>query len=292
MVKKAIIPAAGLGTRMLPATKSQPKEMLPIYDKPSLQYIIEEAVASGIEEILIITGRNKHSIEDHFDRSVELEWTLEKAGKKALLEEVRRISNMCDIHYIRQKEQRGLGHAIYCAKSFIGQDPFAVLLGDDIVYSEKPCIGQLIEVYNARKSAVIGVQNVERDCVDQYGIVYGKRISPRLYAVGELVEKPDPHEAKSTLAILGRYIIPHEIFDILENTPPGKNNEIQLTDALNVLQKEQKMYAYNFIGQRYDIGDKVGLLRATVDFGLRDKKNKARVVDYLKWLEKKDYQVE
>ncbi|MFT9495337.1 UTP--glucose-1-phosphate uridylyltransferase GalU [Anaerosolibacter sp.] len=268
-VRKAIIPAAGLGTRFLPATKAQPKEMLPIVDKPTLQYIIEEAVASGIEEILIITGRNKKSIEDHFDKSVELELELESKGKTHLLEEVRHITDMAHIHYIRQKEPKGLGHAIYCAKSFIGNEPFAVLLGDDIVDAEKPCLKQMIEAYNEYKTTILGVQEVAKEDVSKYGIVQGKHIEDRVYKVKDLVEKPSIEEAPSNVAILGRYIITPKIFEILENTRPGKGGEIQLTDALRILTQQEAMYAYNFEGKRYDVGDKLGFLQATIEFALK-----------------------
>lgn len=267
-VHKAIIPAAGLGTRFLPATKAQPKEMLPIVDKPALQFIIEEAVASGIEEILIITGRNKKSIEDHFDKSVELELELEQKGKLDLLEQVRQISDMVNIHYIRQKEPKGLGHAIYCAKSFIGDEPFAVLLGDDIVHGDKPCLKQMLEIHDEYKTSVLGVQTVPDSDVHKYGIVEGKQIEDRVYKVRSLIEKPSLEVAPSNVAVLGRYIINPVIFDILENTKPGKVGEIQLTDALNVLAQQEAMYAYDFVGKRYDIGDKVGFLEATVDFAL------------------------
>ncbi len=268
-VRKAVIPAAGLGTRFLPATKAQPKEMLPIVDKPTLQFIIEEAVDSGIEEILIITGRNKTSIENHFDRSIELELELEKKGKTDLLEEVRKISDMVNIHYIRQKEPLGLGHAIYCAKSFIGNEPFAVLLGDDVVYSERPCLKQMIEVYEKYKTTIVGVQEVPKEDVDKYGIVDGKYIEDRVYKVKNLIEKPAIEDAPSNLAILGRYIINPAIFDILEKTKPGKGGEIQLTDALKVLAQHEAMYAYIFEGRRYDVGDKQGFLEATVEYALR-----------------------
>ncbi|MTI53332.1 UTP--glucose-1-phosphate uridylyltransferase GalU [Geosporobacter ferrireducens] len=268
-VRKAIIPAAGLGTRFLPATKAQPKEMLPIVDKPTLQYIIEEAVDSGIEEILIITGRNKKSIEDHFDRSVELELELETKGKYDLLEEVRKISDMVNIHYIRQKEPKGLGHAVLCAKSFIGNEPFAVLLGDDIVDAQTPCLKQLIEVYDEYKTTVVGVQAVPDTDVDKYGIVDGKYIENSVYKVKNLIEKPSVGQAPSNVAILGRYIIRPEIFEILENTQPGAGGEIQLTDALKELLRQQAMYAYQFEGNRYDVGDKLGFLKATVEFALK-----------------------
>ena len=280
-VRKAIIPAAGLGTRFLPATKAQPKEMLPIVDKPTLQYIIEEAVDSGIEEILIITGRNKKSIEDHFDKSVELELELEAKGKQELLEEIRKISDMVNIHYIRQKEPKGLGHAIYCAKSFIGNEPFAVLLGDDIVYSEKPCLKQMIETYNEYKTSVLGVQEVAREDVCKYGIIDGKHIEDRVYKVKGLVEKPSVEDAPSNVAILGRYIINPAIFEILEHTQPGKGGEIQLTDALKELATIEAMYAYNFEGRRYDVGDKQGFLEATVEFALRREDLRDEFLQYL-----------
>ncbi|MEN8077367.1 UTP--glucose-1-phosphate uridylyltransferase GalU [Clostridioides difficile] len=280
-VRKAIIPAAGLGTRFLPATKAQPKEMLPIVDKPTIQYIIEEAVASGIEEILIITGRNKKSIEDHFDKSVELEMELEKAGKQEMLEMVRGISDMVDIHYIRQKEPRGLGHAIHCAKSFVGNEPFAVMLGDDVVESEVPCLKQLINCFNEYKTTILGVQTVEPENVNKYGIVDGLHIEDRVYKVKRLVEKPAVEEAPSNVAILGRYIITPQIFEILENTKPGKGNEIQLTDALEELIRHEAMYAYNFEGKRYDVGDKLGFLQATVEFALKREELRDSFIEYL-----------
>jgi len=280
-VKKAIIPAAGLGTRFLPATKAQPKEMLPIVDKPTLQYIIEEAVNSGIEEILIITGRNKKSIEDHFDKSVELELELESKGKDDLLKEIREISDMANIHFIRQKEPKGLGHAIHCAKTFIGNEPFAVLLGDDIVYSEKPCLKQMIEAYDEYKTTILGVQEVPKDDVSKYGIIEGLHIEDRIYKVKSLIEKPAPEEAPSNIAILGRYIINPAIFEILEHTQPGKNGEIQLTDALKELSQIEAMYAYNFQGRRYDVGDKEGFLEATVEYALRREDLKEEFMRYL-----------
>ena len=280
-VRKAIIPAAGLGTRFLPATKAQPKEMLPIVDKPTIQYIIEEAVASGIEEILIITGRNKKSIEDHFDKSVELEMELEKAGKQEMLELVRGISDMVDIHYIRQKEPRGLGHAIHCAKSFVGNEPFAVMLGDDVVDSEVPCLKQLIDCFNEYKTTILGVQTVSPENVNKYGIIDGIPIENRVYKVKRLVEKPSIEEAPSNIAILGRYIITPQIFEILENTKPGKGNEIQLTDALETLIKNEAMYAYDFEGRRYDVGDKLGFLEATVEFALKREGLREDFIEYL-----------
>ncbi len=288
-VKKAIIPAAGLGTRFLPATKAQPKEMLPIVDKPTIQYIIEEAVASGIEEILIITGRNKKCIEDHFDKSIELEFELEKSGKEELLELVRNISDMVDIHYIRQKEPKGLGHAIHCAKTFVGNEPFAVLLGDDVVDSETPCLKQLIDCFSEYNTTILGVQTVAEENVSKYGIVDGLHIEDRVYKVKDLVEKPSVEEAPSNVAILGRYIITPEIFNILENTKPGKGGEIQLTDALKTLISKEAMYAYNFEGRRYDVGDKLGFLQATVEFALKREELREPFIEYLKgnpWDEK------
>ncbi|MDK2800365.1 MAG: UTP--glucose-phosphate uridylyltransferase [Clostridiales bacterium] len=267
-VRKAIIPAAGLGTRFLPATKAQPKEMLPIVDKPTIQYIVEEACASGIEDIIIVTGRSKRAIEDHFDKSYELESELQKSGKDDLLELVQNISNMANIHYIRQKEPRGLGHAIYCAKSFIGNEPFAVLLGDDVVDAEIPCLKQMIDVYNEYKTSILGVQKVPDQDVSKYGIVNCKHVEDRVYKVKDLVEKPKKEEAPSNIAILGRYIITPRIFEFLEKTAPGAGGEIQLTDALKELSKSEAMYAYDFIGRRYDVGNRMGFLEATVEFAL------------------------
>ena len=286
-IRKAIIPAAGLGTRFLPATKAQPKEMLPIVDKPTIQYIIEEAVASGIEEILIITGRSKKCIEDHFDKSVELELELEKSGKEEMLKMVRDISDMVDIHFIRQKEPKGLGHAISCAKTFVGNEPFAVLLGDDIVYNEgKPCLKQLIDCYDEYKTSVLGVQTVAAKDVNKYGIVNGIHIEDRVYKVKGLVEKPSVEEAPSNVAILGRYIITPRIFKILEETKPGKGGEIQLTDALLNLINEEAMYAYVFEGRRYDVGDKLGFLKATVEYALRREDLRDGFIEYLNTLKK------
>lgn len=280
-IRKAIVPAAGLGTRFLPATKAQPKEMLPIVDKPTLQYIIEEAVDSGIEEILIITGRNKKSIEDHFDKSIELELELETKQKKDLLTEIKRISEMANIYYIRQKEPKGLGHAIYCAKNFINNEPFAVLLGDDIIYAKKPCLKQMMEKYEKYQTSIVGVQEVLKKDVNKYGIVDGKLIEERVYAIESLVEKPMAEKAPSNIAILGRYIINPTIFAILEQTRPGAGGEIQLTDALKVMAKREPMYAYNIEGKRYDVGDKQGYLAATVEFALRRADLKE---DFLKYL--------
>lgn len=280
-VKKAIIPAAGLGTRFLPATKAQPKEMLPIVDKPTIQYIIEEAVASGIEEILIITGRNKRAIEDHFDKSVELENELASHGKDEMLNMIKDISNMANIYYIRQKEPKGLGHAISCARTFVGNEPFAVMLGDDVVDSKVPCLKQLIECYNEYKTTILGVQEVPPQEVSKYGIVKGMHIEDRVYKVKDLVEKPKVEEAPSNIAILGRYIITPQIFNILETTAPGKGGEIQLTDALRSLITGEAMYAYNFEGRRYDVGDRLGFLEATVEFALKREDIRKPFMEYL-----------
>ncbi|MGD6967752.1 UTP--glucose-1-phosphate uridylyltransferase GalU [Rossellomorea vietnamensis] len=269
-VKKAIIPAAGLGTRFLPATKAQPKEMLPIVDTPTIQYIIEEAVNSGIEDILIVTGRGKRAIEDHFDKSLLLEEMLAEKQKYEQLEQIQKISEMADIHYIRQKEPKGLGHAIWCARKFIGNDPFAVMLGDDIVVSEKPCLKQLIDEFEDKQSSIIGVQQVEDKDISKYGVIAPEndKHEGNLVKIKDLVEKPPLEEAPSRLAIMGRYVLTPEILDILENIPPGRGNEIQLTDALKELTKHQDMYGYHFNGRRYDIGDKYGFVQATVEFAL------------------------
>ncbi|MDW7660350.1 MAG: UTP--glucose-1-phosphate uridylyltransferase GalU [Bacillota bacterium] len=281
-VRKAVIPAAGLGTRFLPATKAMPKEMLPIVDKPTIQYIVEEAIASGIEEILIITGKSKRAIEDHFDRSVELEIELEKKHNTELLELVRGISDMVDIHYIRQKNPSGLGHAIYCARTFVGDEPFAVLLGDDVVHNpENPCLKQMIEAYETYGTSILGVQEVPEQDVCKYGIVDGEKIADRIYSVNGLVEKPALDEAPSNIAILGRYIINPGVFDILKDTKPGKGGEVQLTDALLELAKKETMYAFNFEGKRYDVGNKQGFLEATVETALRRDDLKDEFLEYL-----------
>jgi UTP--glucose-1-phosphate uridylyltransferase len=284
-VRKAIIPAAGLGTRFLPATKAMPKEMLPIVDKPTIQYIIEEAIDSGIEEILIITGRNKRAIEDHFDKSIELELDLKSKNKQDLLTMVQDISEMVNINYVRQKEPLGLGHAVLCARTFVGNEPFAVLLGDDVVYNPvKPALKQLMEIYDKKKASVLGVQSVAPEEVSKYGIVSGEKIGHRLYTVDDLVEKPKREEAPTNVAILGRYIITPAIFDILEHTPRGAGGEIQLTDGLKVLAGREAMFAYDFEGKRYDVGNKLGFLEATVEFALRDEDLKADFAAFLKGL--------
>lgn len=267
-IRKAVIPAAGFGTRFLPATKAQPKEMLPIVDTPTIQYIVQEALDSGIEEILIITGRNKRAIEDHFDTSVELEQLLQQQGKKKQLDMVRELADV-RVHFIRQKAPRGLGDAVLCAKAFIGDEPFAVLLGDDVVYNpEYPCLKQLIDCYNTHGGTILGAQFVPEEKVSSYGIVSGTPIEENLYRVEGLVEKPSRNMAPSNLAVLGRYILPSEIFDLLEKTPQGAGNEIQLTDALASL--ETPVYALAYDGVRYDIGDRLGYLKATVEYALRN----------------------
>ncbi|WP_422123951.1 UTP--glucose-1-phosphate uridylyltransferase GalU [Planococcus sp. X10-3] len=282
-VRKAIIPAAGLGTRFLPATKAQPKEMLPIVDKPTIQYIVEEAVASGIEDIIIVSGRGKRAIEDHFDKSYELEETLAQKEKFELLKEIQAISNMVNIHYIRQKEPKGLGHAVACASRFIGNEPFAVLLGDDIVQSEVPCLKQLMDVFDIHNSSIIGVQKVSNEDVSKYGIIAPKDASTNggVIHIDTFVEKPKLGDAPSNYAIMGRYILQPEIFDILAKLEPGAGGEIQLTDALVELNKRQEVLAKEFTGMRYDVGDKLGFVKATIDFALMREDMKNDVMKYL-----------
>jgi len=281
-IKKAVIPAAGLGTRFLPATKAQPKEMLPIVDKPAIQYIIEEAVESGIEEILIIIGRNKTAIEDHFDSSYEIEAELKQKKKYELLQLVDNISNLAQIYYTRQKETKGLGHALLCAKAFVGNEPFAVMLGDDIVDSNTPCLGQIIDIYNKFQSSIVGVQEVPKSEVNKYGIVSGTKIENHVYRIHDLIEKPEIDKAPSNIAILGRYIITPKIFELLEHTAPGINGEIQLTDALKRLLAHETIYAYMFDGKRYDIGNKLGFLKANVEFALKQEEISEEFLSYLK----------
>ena len=267
-IRKAVIPAAGLGVRFLPATKAQPKEMLPIVDKPTIQYVIEEAVASGVEDILIVTGRTKKAIEDHFDKSVELEYQLAAKGNYELLKEVRYISDLANIFYVRQKEPLGLGHAVLCARQFVGGEPFAVLLGDDIIKSETPCLKQLADLYEEKQSSVVAVQEVPAAEVNKYGIIAGESIGERVYNITDLVEKPEVGKAPSGLAVIGRYIISPRVFTLLANAQPGAGGEIQLTDALRVLCREESVFGLAYEGLRYDAGDKLGYLRATVEFAL------------------------
>ncbi|MBE8539377.1 UTP--glucose-1-phosphate uridylyltransferase GalU [Geoglobus acetivorans] len=278
-IKKAVIPAAGLGTRFLPVTKSMPKEMLPIIDKPVIHYVVEEAIRSGIEDILIITGRGKRAIEDYFDTSPELELHLKRNNKKELEKVVREISSLADIHYIRQKEPRGLGDAILKAEKHVGDEPFAVLLGDDILINDIPATKQLIEVFSKVNSTVIGVERVPFDRVYKYGIIDGVK-NGELYEVRNLVEKPRPEEAPSNLGIAGRYILTPDIFDCVRETKPGVGGEIQLTDALKLLLQKQKIYAYEIRGERYDIGDKLEYVRAILDFALERADLKEAIIEY------------
>jgi len=282
-VRKAVIPAAGFGTRFLPATKAQPKEMLTIVDKPAIQYIVEEAVASGIEEILIINGRNKESIVNHFDRSLELEYSLKEKGEDDLLKQVEALADMVNVHFVRQKEVEGLGRAILYAKAFIGNEPFAVMLADDIVYNpEKPCLKQLVKVYEEKGSSVVAVQAVDPSCVSKYGIIDGEKTDEQIYKLKGMVEKPCTDEAPSNMAVLGRYILTPEVFSHLENTKPGLGGEIQLTDALRALVEEQEIYGFDFEGVRYDTGDKLGFLKATVEYALRHDQVKEEFKSYIK----------
>ncbi|MBI3595349.1 MAG: UTP--glucose-1-phosphate uridylyltransferase GalU [Nitrospirae bacterium] len=283
-LRKAIIPAAGLGTRFLPATKASPKEMLALVDKPLIQYVVEEAVASGITEIIIVTGRGKRAIEDHFDISFELEENLKSKGKKEALENLRKISNSAKFCYVRQPEALGLGHAILCAAHLIGNEPFAVLLGDDIIDSVKPTLLSMIEIYHRYHAPVIGVHRVPRNQIHQYGVISGALQAKGIYKISDLVEKPTADEAPSDFAIIGRYILTPEILTILEKTKPGKNGEIQLTDGLKAYTRENASYAYEIEGKRHDAGDKLGLLKATVEFGLKNSEFGKAFKEYLKSL--------
>jgi UTP--glucose-1-phosphate uridylyltransferase len=282
MIKKAVIPAAGLGTRFLPATKAQPKEMLPIVDKPTIQYIVEEAVLSGIEDIIIVTGKNKRAIEDHFDKSLELEIQLKTSGKIKMLKVVQSISNLADIHYVRQKEPLGLGHAILCAKKFIGNEPFAVLLGDDIIDSEVPALRQMINKYNEVQSTILGCKEVPRMDVVKYGIVDYSYKYNDLFKVQSLVEKPSIAEAPSTQAIVGRYILSPVIFEMLENIKPDEKGELQLTNAIDLLLAREPIFSYLIQGSRYDVGDKFGFLQASIDFALKRPELKKKLEKYLR----------
>lgn len=284
-IKKAIIPAAGLGTRFLPATKAMPKEMLPILDKPTIQYIVEEAARAGIEDIIIVTGKHKRAIEDHFDIQKELETTLYEKGKLELLDRVQYSTELANIFYVRQKEQKGLGHAIYTAKQFIGNEPFAVLLGDDIVESGNPAIKQLMEQYESTGKSVIGVQTVPETETHRYGIIEPKSQDERLYEVNRFVEKPEQGTAPSNLAIMGRYVLSPRIFDYLETQTEGSGGEIQLTDAIERLNKDDKVYAYDFEGQRYDVGEKIGFVKTTIEYALKDQEMRDEIIRYLQSLD-------
>lgn len=281
-VKKAVFPVAGLGTRFLPATKSSPKEMLPLIDKPLVQYVVEEALASGIEQILFVTGRGKHNIEDHFDISVELEAHLTDKGKNHELTRVRDIAEMVDIFYVRQRQAMGLGHAILCARDFVGNEPFAVLLGDDIVDGERPCLGQLLEIFDKERGSVLALEKVPMQTISSYGCVEATQIDERTFLVTDMVEKPAPEEAPSDMAIIGRYVLTPRIFEILMNQKPGKGGEIQLTDAILTLSKEEKVYGCLFEGLRHDCGDKLGFLKATVDMALKRKEFSTEFEAYLR----------
>jgi len=268
-IRKAVFPAAGLGTRFLPATKAQPKEMLPLVDKPIIQYVVEEAVESGLDQIIIVTGRGKRAIEDHFDISFELEHVLAQKGDEETLRAVRRISDLATIYYIRQKEPLGLGHAVAVTRELVGDEPFAVLLSDDLIVHDVPCLRQMIEVYERYQCSVVAVERIPRDRISGYGVIAGRPIEERIYRLDDVVEKPAPEEAPSDLAIVGRYILTPEIFDALAKVKPGKGGEIQLTDALRRLLKHQVIYAYEFQGIRYDAGTTLGFLKAAVEFALR-----------------------
>jgi len=283
-ITKAIIPAAGLGTRFLPATKAMPKEMLPILDKPTIQYIVEEAAKAGIEDIIIVTGKHKRAIEDHFDNQKELEITLEESGKHDLLKKVRFSANLANIFYVRQKEQKGLGHAILTAKQFIGNEPFAVLLGDDIVESDTPAIKQLMDVYEQTERSVIGVQEVRPEDTHRYGIIDPSTKDDRMYEVHQFVEKPAPGTAPSNLAIMGRYVLTPDIFDYLANQEEGAGGEIQLTDAIERLNADSQVYAYDFEGSRYDVGEKLGFVKTTIEYALKDAEMKEELKAFIKAL--------
>ena len=283
-ITKAVFPVAGLGTRFLPVTKASPNEMLPLVDKPLIQYVVEEAIASGIEEIIIITGRGKRAIEDHFDISFELEDVLRRKGKRKLLAEVQKISNMLDICYVRQKEPSGLGHAILCAKNLVKGEPFAVLLGDDVIDAKVPVLRQMLEVYYTYNAPVIAIQEVDRSQVSNYGIIKATRVEEGVYRVTDMVEKPSVDKAPSNLAIIGRYILTPDIIELLKKTRPGSGKEIQLTDALRDLAKTRPVYAYKFRGKRYDAGDKLGFLKATVEFALKNEEFGEDFRSYLKTL--------
>lgn len=277
---KAVIPAAGFGTRFLPATKAQPKEMLPVFDKPTIQYVIEEAVASGIDDILIVTGKNKRSIEDHFDKFFELEYTLKQAGKTKYLKQVQDITDLADICYIRQKEQKGLGDAIYCAKKHVGDEPFAVMLGDTITKGKTPCTKQLIDIYNKYEASAISLERVPQEKVERYGIIKGVEIEQDVYQIDELVEKPSVNEAPSNLAIMGRYVLTPDIFDKIKETGVGVGGEIQLTDALAKL---DKIYGNTFEGKTYDIGNRLEWLKTSIEFAMDDDdESKNDLISYMK----------
>lgn len=281
-IKKAVIPVAGLGTRFLPATKTVPKELLPIVDTPAIQYVVQEAVDSGISEVIFVTGRNKDSIEDHFDENPELEQVLDERGQTETVQSLRRVAEMIEVVSVRQKRPLGLGHAVLCARDLVGDEPFAVLLSDDLIDSSLPCLRQLLEVFENKKESVIALRRVPDHEVQRYGIVQGKQLSNRLYEVDDMVEKPRPDEAPSRLAIIGRYILQPKIFSLLEKVTPGRGGEIQLTDAIAQLARQKKVYGYEFEGEHYDIGDKLGFVRATIAYALKRPELKEAVKEYLR----------
>jgi UTP--glucose-1-phosphate uridylyltransferase len=286
VIRKAVIPAAGFGTRFLPATKSQPKEMLPIVDTPVIQYVVEEAVASGITDILMVIGKGKRAIEEHFDRNFQLEDQLERQGKFEELKLIRRISEIAEIHFVWQKQMLGLGHAVLCARHHVGHEPFAVLLGDTVIDSTKPATLQLIEMYNQVHGSVVILEEIAREKVSRYGVLKGQEISEGFYQVQDFVEKPSPEEAPSNLVFAGRYVFTPEIFDYLETTAPGKGGEIQLTDAMRAMARKQTMYGKKLTGKRYDIGDKEGFIKTNIEFGLRDETIRAQLKAYIRQLAK------
>jgi UTP--glucose-1-phosphate uridylyltransferase len=284
-VRKAVFPAAGLGTRFLPATKAQPKEMLPLVDKPTIQYVVEEAVESGIEQIIVITGRNKRAIEDHFDAAFELEYYLADRGKTEELAQIKTISELASVFYVRQKEPLGLGHAILCARALVADEPFAVFLGDDIIGgAPRPCMRQLLDVFEKYDGPVIAVERVPRERIHQYGVIAGRHVTANVWQIDDLVEKPRAEDAPSDLAIIGRYVLTPDLFDRLAETRPDRRGEIQLTDALRALRERRPMYAVEFEGKRYDTGDKLGFLKATVEFALARPDLGAEFRAYLKSL--------
>ncbi len=280
-IRKAVIPVAGLGTRFLPATKTVPKELLPIVDIPAIQYVVQEAVDSGISEVIFVTGRGKDSIEDHFDEIPELEQVLEERGQKEAVQSLRQIAEMIEVVSVRQKKPLGLGHAVFCARDLVGDEPFAVLLSDDLIEAPVPCMRQLMEIFEEKKESVLALRRVPEDQVQRYGIVQGKELTKGLYEVENMMEKPQPHETPSRLAIIGRYILRPEIFSLLENVTPGKGGEIQLTDGISKLARQRKVYGYEFEGEHYDIGDKFGFVRATVAYALKRPELKEQTREYL-----------
>ncbi len=282
MIKKAVIPAAGIGTRFLPLTKAQPKEMLPIIDTPVIQYVVQEAIDSGIEDILIISGKGKRAIEDHFDRSIELENQLMEKHDEKMYNEIRRISEMANIHYIRQKELNGLGDAIYYARQHTGNEPFAILLGDTVIDSLVPVTQQLIDIFEQYKQSIIGVEMIPNEKISRYGVIGGNKINDRITEINQLVEKPSKKDAPSNLAIASRYILTPEIYKAIERTKRGLNNEIQLTDALRILLERESIYSYRYEGKRYDIGNKLDYIKTIIDFGLKHKEYKGELLKYLK----------